>query len=817
MKKFFYILILVAACTLQMQAQVPNQFNYQAVARNSLGQSLANANISLRLTILDGGANGTNVYSETRQTTTNQLGLFTAAIGGPGATSTTGNFTTIDWSTGNKYIKVEADPLGGTNFSTLGNTEMLSVPYALYAVNGKIGPVGPQGPIGLTGAIGPQGPIGLTGPIGPQGPIGLTGPIGPQGPIGLTGPIGPQGPIGLTGPIGPQGPQGIPGTANVNGTTNFIGKFISANAMGNSSIFDNGTSVGIGTSTPNASALLDLTSTSKGLLAPRMTTAQRTAIASPANGLLVFDNSTASFWFYNGAAWIEIITTSTSGWGLTGNAGTNPAVNFMGTTDDNDVIFKRNNTRAGLIGITNTSYGSGALNPASTGTLNTANGRDALYSNTTGGGNTANGYNALRNNTTGSHNTANGVSALQSNTTGSVNTASGRNALLLNTTGSENTANGYEALRNNTTGDRNTANGNTALHYNTTGHYNTANGSKALYNNTTGGYNTANGSEALLSNTTGYNNTANGAYALYSNTTGYYNTANGYGSLFNNTTGNYNTANGVDVLVANTTGNYNTGNGAFAFGDNTSGNNNTANGAYALGDNTSGDNNTANGRDALHNNTTGTNNTANGYQTLFSNTNGDYNTANGANALYENTTGNNNTAYGRSALVLNTTGSNNTGIGFNANVPSATGSNQVRIGNTNVTYAGVEVAWSITSDTRRKAGITQTALGLDFIKTLNPVSYYRSNDEKKKTEYGFIAQEVETALNKAGAINNGIITKDDAGMYSVRYNDLIAPMVKAIQEQQAIIQNQQKQIDELKALVNKLVPGSSVTQHPAEK
>jgi hypothetical protein len=148
MKQIVFLLFLfLAACA---QAQVPNKFNYQAIARNSLGQGIPNANINVRITILDGGASGTNVYSETRQVTTNQLGLFTIAIGSAGA-ATTGNFATINWSTGDKYIKVEADPLGGTSFVQLGNTELLSVPYALYAVNGKIGPQGP------TGATGPQG------------------------------------------------------------------------------------------------------------------------------------------------------------------------------------------------------------------------------------------------------------------------------------------------------------------------------------------------------------------------------------------------------------------------------------------------------------------------------------------------------------------------------------------------------------------------------------------------------------------------------------------------------------------------------------
>jgi hypothetical protein len=73
--------------------------------------------------------------------------------------------------------------------------------------------------------------------------------------------------------------------------------------------------VGIGTTTPQASAQLDVTSTTKGILIPRMTTAQRTAIATPVPGLLVFDNTSSSFWFYNGSSWTEFLTTSTSGWG----------------------------------------------------------------------------------------------------------------------------------------------------------------------------------------------------------------------------------------------------------------------------------------------------------------------------------------------------------------------------------------------------------------------------------------------------------------------------------------------------------------------
>ena len=152
-----------------------------------------------------------------------------------------------------------------------------------------------------------------------------------------------------------------------------------------------------------------------------------------------------------------------------------------------------------------------------------------------------------------------------------------------------------------------------------------------------------------------------------------------------------------------------------------------------------------------------------------------------------------------------TTGSNNTALGYNAQVPVSTASNQVRIGDANVTYAAVQVAWTITSDKRWKSNIETSNLGLNFINSLRPVSYTRNNDENKKTEFGFIAQELEEALNKAGAVNNGIVSKDDNGMYGVRYNDLMSPMVKALQElnakneaQQKLIEQMQKEIDELK-------------------
>jgi hypothetical protein len=200
----------------------------------------------------------------------------------------------------------------------------------------------------------------------------------------------------------------------------------------------------------------------------------------------------------------------------------------------------------------------------------------------------------------------------------------------------------------------------------------------------------------------------------------------------------------------------------------------------------------------MYSNTSGSNNTANGASSMYSNTSGYSNTADGILALPDNTIGNFNTAIGYHSLLGSTSGNNNTGIGHVAVVPTATSSNQVRIGNTFVTYAGVQVAWTITSDKRWKSDIKNSELGLDFVKKLRPVSYFRNNDESKKLEYGFIAQEIEEALNNAGASNNGIISKDDKGMYGVRYNDLMSPMVKAIQELNTNIEKQKQMIEMLK-------------------
>jgi hypothetical protein len=120
----------------------------------------------------------------------------------------------------------------------------------------------------------------------------------------------------------------------------------------------------------------------------------------------------------------------------------------------------------------------------------------------------------------------------------------------------------------------------------------------------------------------------------------------------------------------------------------------------------------------------------------------------------------------------------------------------------------VQVAWTITSDKRWKQNILPLNLGLGFISKLNPVSYSRKNDDPEysgqKTEYGLIAQEVEEVLKQEDVNNSGMITIDDKGNYELRYNDLIAPMIKAIQELKEENDELKKEVNELKTVNEKV-------------
>jgi trimeric autotransporter adhesin len=486
---------------------------------------------------------------------------------------------------------------------------------------------------------------------------------------------------------------------------------------------------------------LEIESTNKGVLIPRMTKAQKNAIATPSTGLLVFQSAPDSvgFHYYNGG-WLWLNPNNTGNdWKTTGNVGTDTAVNFIGTTDNEPLRFKQNNVWMGQWDVNKGNYLIGKVTGKSitNGTNNIGMGDSSLYANTTGSYNVAMGYRSLRKNITGSYNTALGYESLLSNTGGG-NTAIGSWALSFNTTGGGNTAVGSVALERNTTGNSNTAVGEQALGINTTGTRNNAIGYGALSLNTTGSHNIAMGYNALENNSTGNRNIAIGGIAGVSNFTGNTNISIGYASLFSNSIGNNNVAIGdsaafystVSDIVAigskalykNTTGIDN-----FALGSNTLYSNTTGQGNFALGnsalyDNTTGNRNVALGINALTRNTTGIGNFGLGYDALSNNTIGGYNVAIGDLAMRVNNLGSSNIAIGTQALLNKTSGIRNVVIGASAGSENYNGDNNIFIGENSGFFNNGSSNVFIGSDAGRNA-IGSNQLFIDNSSTLSPLIF----------------------------------------------------------------------------------------------
>lgn len=444
-------------------------------------------------------------------------------------------------------------------------------------------------------------------------------------------------------------------------------------------------SVGIGTKTPDASAVLELKATNKGFLPPRMTASEKGLLPAPKAGLLIYQtDGTKGLYVYNGTAWEAVAGSGPAapggGWSLTGNAGTNPSTSFIGTTDNKPLKFRVSNTPAGIISTDEENIGLGlnTLVNNTAGGMNNAIGSQALLNNTTGYHNNALGRKALFANTTGGGNIAIGTSTLSNNINGEGNTAVGYSAAYSNVSGFSNVAIGTKSLFKNTEGRYLTAIGDSAL-YNNTGIENVAVGSKAMYANTTGIFNTGIGNLSLYNNTLGSQNTALGRGSLYFNQTGNQNTALGFQASYNNIYANRNTAVGYNSLLFNEAGSDNTGVGYNTLLKSLKGGN-TAIGSSALAESTEGSRLTAVGYTALEKNTTGESNTAVGALSLRANVNGSVNSTFGDFSLTNNINGSYNTALGAAALNTNVSGNYNTGVGYKAEVYGSNYSNATSVG-----------------------------------------------------------------------------------------------------------------------------------------
>lgn len=130
MKRIFTILSLIIL-PFVLSAQIPEQISYQAIVRDNSNQLVVNTTIGMRISILHNSESGSAVFIETQNPTTNANGLVSIKIGN--GTNVSGDISTIDWSDGTYYIKTQIDLAGGTNYNISATTQILSVPYALFA------------------------------------------------------------------------------------------------------------------------------------------------------------------------------------------------------------------------------------------------------------------------------------------------------------------------------------------------------------------------------------------------------------------------------------------------------------------------------------------------------------------------------------------------------------------------------------------------------------------------------------------------------------------------------------------------------------
>jgi hypothetical protein len=213
MKKLLLSLVAIATLSLSSFGQAPEGFKYQAVVRDAGNLILSSQAVGMQLTIQQGSIGGTAVYTETFAPTTNAYGLVNLEIG---SGTSADDFSTIDWANGPYFMETAVDVTGGTSYSVMGTSQLMSVPYALYAETS--------------------------------------------------------------------------GTASAlpSGTTSQTLRHDGSDWVADNTLVNDGSKVGVGDAATEPTAVFEVSSTTQGLLPPRMLQVQLNAIASPAAGLIVY-------------------------------------------------------------------------------------------------------------------------------------------------------------------------------------------------------------------------------------------------------------------------------------------------------------------------------------------------------------------------------------------------------------------------------------------------------------------------------------------------------------------------------------------------
>jgi carbonic anhydrase/acetyltransferase-like protein (isoleucine patch superfamily) len=569
-----------------------------------------------------------------------------------------------------------------------------------------------------------------------------------------------------------------------------------------------GQSVGVGTSTPHASSILDVSGTTGGLLVPRLTLAERDAIAGPAKGLVIFCSSDNSFYCFDGA-W-KRLAPAEHVWNLQGNSGTSSLSHFIGTKDTAALAFAVNNIP--LLRL----YPNGRLHLDAAGN-NTMIGSLAGSGNLGGNANVFLGGRSGENNESGDGNTFVGMFSGNNNLGGHYNTYLGLEAGRMNMAGSDNLMVGAGAGHNNN-GGQNTFIGRAAGH-SASGNFLHFVGYLAGRNNTTGESNHFSGYRAGTSNTTGSFNYFSGHDAGHSNLEGIANVFVGYAAGYSNATGTENLAMGP-LAGFNSNGHKNVFFGFRTGFDNTTGSYNTFVGHQSGLHNTTGADNTFIGISSGLSNTTGSSNYFGGYNAGVMNTTGSGNTFGGYSSGSGNTTGSNNTLIGMNADVTSGNLTNAGAIGYNAKVSQSnsfviggTGADAVRVGigitapvttlHVNGTVSGIGPYINL-SDSRVKTNILPVTNALTGILQLQAVSYdwkkeaYPQFKFDDKRQIGFLAQELEKIFPEA-------VSRGEDGFYTVSYSSLVPVIIQGMKEQQAQADAMKEEIRQLKNTIELLM------------
>ena len=191
MKRINTLLLFVLA-TVSILAQAPEKMSYQAVLRDASNVLLMNQEVGMQIRILQSTITGTAVYIERQTATTNINGLVSIAIG---SGTSSDDFSAIDWSAGPYFIKTAIDPSGGSSYTITGTSQIMSVPFAMYAKTSGIATLGPQGETGAAGADGTNGSNGAKGEKGDARDQGIQGETGTAGADGTNGEKGATEPI----------------------------------------------------------------------------------------------------------------------------------------------------------------------------------------------------------------------------------------------------------------------------------------------------------------------------------------------------------------------------------------------------------------------------------------------------------------------------------------------------------------------------------------------------------------------------------------------------------------------------------------------